>query len=411
VRGYLTATPPIGREHPGKIASCHARKSSADAVDCISIVERNWELNEASARPFGSEAGKDRPVGFFERDLRPARARAWQFHPVHAAGKLACLLAVTAGIFFAWQGFVSKVQYFGVVASRSRPLVDIPIATTIVKFVRTTFGMAPLPPPSAYDIERQMSPATLISRWEPLIAQASQRFGLPQLWLEQVMRVESGGRTMSGENAPIVSRAGAMGLMQLMPATYADMRAQYGLGANPFDPHDNVFAGAAYLKWLHGKYGYPAMFAAYNDGPGNFDAHMSDGRPLPEETRNYITRIADISGAGGGIVLHHRFAAHMVKLTRPNGTRVEIDAAEVVALHAVLPGEYAPGVQSVIKFGHTEQGVRESLAKVTALMRGHKLIAAVEKPRRIKATFYAQSECGGRARCEHSLHPSGALRG
>jgi hypothetical protein len=307
-------------------------------------------------------------------------------------------LAVTAGIFFAWQGFVSKVQYFGIVASRSQPLVDIPIATTIVKLVRTTFGIAP---PSAFDAEQQMSPAALMSRWEPLIAQASQRFGLPQVWLQEVMRMESGGRTMSGENAPIISRAGAMGLMQLMPATYADMRAQYSLGANPFDPHDNIFAAAAYLKWLHGKYGYPAMFAAYNDGPGNLEAHMNDGQPLPEETRNYLTRIAGTPD-GGSIVLHHHFAAHMVKLTRPNGKSVEIDAAQVVALHAALPGEYAPTVQSVITVGHTQQGVRENLAKVTALMRGRRSIAAIEKPRRIKATFYAQSEHNCRSRCERS---------
>ena len=69
------------------------------------------------------------------------------------------------------------------------------------------------------------------------------------------------GRTMLAENLPIVSSTGAMGIMQLMPATYAEMAVQYGLGADPHNSRDNILAGAAYLKWLKSKYGYPALFA------------------------------------------------------------------------------------------------------------------------------------------------------
>lgn len=326
--------------------------------------------------------------------MRPA-------HPAHAIGKLFCFLAVTVGIFFAWQGFVAKVQYFGVVASRPQTVDNDSIPGTIVRFVRRTFGVAPTPPPSAYDIEQQMSSAALMSRWEPLIARASQRFAMPRAWLEQVVRMESGGRTMSGENAPIVSRAGAMGLMQLMPGTYADMRAQYGLGANPFDPHDNIFAGAAYLKWLHGKYGYPAMFAAYNDGPGNLEARMADGKLLPAETRNYLARIADTLGGGRMLVAHERFGAGSVKLKRPNGTSVNIDTAQIVSIHAVAPDEFAAGVKTVIAIGHTHQGVRESVSEVTAMLRGRDGEAA-EKHTRVRAVFFAESECYGRTRCRHS---------
>jgi len=59
----------------------------------------------------------------------------------------------------------------------------------------------------------------------------------------------------AGEGMPIVSSAGAVGLMQLLPATYGEIAAQYRLGDNPFEPRDNIMAGAAYLRWLHHKYG------------------------------------------------------------------------------------------------------------------------------------------------------------
>ena len=46
-----------------------------------------------------------------------------------------------------------------------------------------------------------------------------------------------------------------MGLMQIMPKTWAELRARYGLGADPFDPRDNILAGAAYIRELHDRYG------------------------------------------------------------------------------------------------------------------------------------------------------------
>ncbi len=99
-------------------------------------------------------------------------------------------------------------------------------------------------------------------------------------------------------NRPIRSAAGAMGLMQLMPGTYAEMRARYGLGKNAYDPRDNILAGAAYLRILYKKYGYPAMFAAYNDGPGNLEGHLHRGRALPAETKNYVKGVTGILGDG-----------------------------------------------------------------------------------------------------------------
>lgn len=89
-----------------------------------------------------------------------------------------------------------------------------------------------------------------IARWRLHIAEASARFGIPEAWIERVMRAESGGRTtLSGR--PIRSRAGAMGLMQLMPGTWAEMRRRLDLGRDPHDPRDNILAGTAYLRLMH----------------------------------------------------------------------------------------------------------------------------------------------------------------
>ena len=83
-----------------------------------------------------------------------------------------------------------------------------------------------------------------------------------------------------------------MGLMQVMPRTYSDLRKQLGLGADPYAPADNITAGAAYLQQMYRRYGYPGMFAAYNAGPGRFDDYLLRQRPLPSETLAYVAKIA-----------------------------------------------------------------------------------------------------------------------
>lgn len=142
--------------------------------------------------------------------------------------------------------------------------------------------------PSIFEQEMAMSPKELLDRWKPFVQEASRRFHMPVSWIRAVISRESGGRTMEAQNAPITSDAGAVGVMQVMPQTYDEMRAQYDLGDNPADPHDNIIAGTAYLKWLYKRYGFPDMFAAYNDGPGNFDKYRAGGRSLPDETRAYL---------------------------------------------------------------------------------------------------------------------------
>jgi len=126
------------------------------------------------------------------------------------------------------------------------------------------------------------------------VADAARRFGIPEAWIRAVMRVESNGDSRA------VSSAGAMGLMQIMPATWASLRVRHGLGSNPYDMRDNIMAGAAYLRAMHDRYGnVTAMLAAYNAGPGRYDEYLSRGRPLPTETLAYLAKLAAITGSAG----------------------------------------------------------------------------------------------------------------
>lgn len=127
--------------------------------------------------------------------------------------------------------------------------------------------------------------------WASLIAEAANRFAIPGAWIRSVMQAESAGRTTL-HGRPIISSAGAMGLMQMMPATYQDMRATYHFGADAYDPHDNILAGAAYLRAMYDRFGYPGLFAAYNAGPGRYDAYLKGLRSLPAETSAYIAKLA-----------------------------------------------------------------------------------------------------------------------
>lgn len=127
--------------------------------------------------------------------------------------------------------------------------------------------------------------------WGPYIQIAAKHFDVPDMWIRQVMRVESGGHEYSGGQL-IVSAAGAMGLMQLEPGTYQEMAQRYGLGNDPFNPLDNIMAGTAYIHEMYQIYGSPGFLAAYNAGPGRLDSFINYKRPLPSETINYVAMIA-----------------------------------------------------------------------------------------------------------------------
>ncbi|GBQ19621.1 murein transglycosylase [Gluconacetobacter sacchari DSM 12717] len=127
---------------------------------------------------------------------------------------------------------------------------------------------------------------------DALVREAAAQAAIPPSWIRAVLRIESDG------DRHAVSSAGAMGLMQIMPGTWRDLRHTLNLGADPFDPHDNVIAGAAYLRWLHDRYGDVGFLAAYNAGPGRYDDHLATGRPLPDETRAYVASVVRLMGAG-----------------------------------------------------------------------------------------------------------------
>ena len=125
------------------------------------------------------------------------------------------------------------------------------------------------------------------------VAEASQRFGIPAPWIRAVMQVESAG------DVHALSPAGAMGLMQIMPETWATVQPRYALGADPYDARDNILAGAAYLRELHDRYGSPGFLAAYNAGPARYEDHLATGRALPAETRAYLAVLAPLLGDDG----------------------------------------------------------------------------------------------------------------
>jgi soluble lytic murein transglycosylase-like protein len=138
--------------------------------------------------------------------------------------------------------------------------------------------------------------AESVADWRPFITEASLRFGVPTAWIERVMRAESNGQTRL-KGRPIRSRAGAMGLMQLMPGTWAAIRQRLGLGLDPDDPRDNIFAGTFYLRLMYDRFGYPGLFAAYNAGPARYAAHLATGSALPGETIAYLQTVGGVRSA------------------------------------------------------------------------------------------------------------------
>jgi hypothetical protein len=121
--------------------------------------------------------------------------------------------------------------------------------------------------------------------WGPYIREASRRFAVPEQWIRAVMNQESGGEEQA------VSSAGAIGLMQVMPATYDELRDENGLGDDPFNPHDNILAGAAYIRQMYDRYGSPGFLAAYNAGPNRLDEYLAGSESLPDETVNYLAAV------------------------------------------------------------------------------------------------------------------------
>jgi hypothetical protein len=156
------------------------------------------------------------------------------------------------------------------------------VVVTVVLFAACDFAYA-------QPVAAAQSTATSKSdRFERFVAEAALRFGIPASWIKVVMQAESRDAVRA------VSPKGAMGLMQIMPRTWADLRSRYRLGANPFDPHDNILAGAAYLRELYDRYGMAGFLAGYNAGPLRYEDHLVSGRPLPAQTQAYVAALAPL---------------------------------------------------------------------------------------------------------------------
>jgi hypothetical protein len=135
------------------------------------------------------------------------------------------------------------------------------------------------------------APSGIAERHAADIAEASQRFHIPEPWIHAVLQAESAG------NVGAISSAGAIGLMQVMPATWTELQNRYGLGRDPYNPRDNILAGTAYLREMFDRYGnVAAMLAAYNAGPGRYEEYLATGRALPAETRAYVAALVPVLG-------------------------------------------------------------------------------------------------------------------
>ncbi|WP_245509012.1 lytic transglycosylase domain-containing protein [Mesorhizobium sp. M4B.F.Ca.ET.019.03.1.1] len=124
--------------------------------------------------------------------------------------------------------------------------------------------------------------------WSAHIREAAIRFAIPERMLRAVMQVES------VDYVHALSSKGAMGLMQIMPETWEELRIKYRLGDDPYQPRDNIFAGAAYLREMLDRFGRNGFLAAYNAGPARYEEHLSTGRPLPRETIDYVRKVASL---------------------------------------------------------------------------------------------------------------------
>lgn len=143
---------------------------------------------------------------------------------------------------------------------RSEPVVPIqPIVATR--------SQPACPPMNATELDRMIEDAAAAGQVEPEI-------------IREVARQESAFYPCA------VSPKGAEGLMQLMPVTQAMLGVE-----NPYDPEQNLWAGARLLKTLLTRYGGDLSLAlsAYNAGPARVDA--ADGIPAIPETQNYVTSI------------------------------------------------------------------------------------------------------------------------
>jgi len=209
-------------------------------------------------------------------------------------GKLACILAVTAAL--AWSpaaragervtlrnGFALHCDHHAAVQGRMRLYLNAG-EDNYIEFPSEEIAIVELvaDPPTPVAEQPAAKPAAPLSAADlhEMLAAAGDVHNLDVDLLASVVKAESDG------NARAVSRAGAQGLMQLMPQTAAELGVD-----NSFRPDENVRGGSAYLDALLTRYGnnLALALAAYNAGPAAVDKYR--GIPPYRETRAYVARV------------------------------------------------------------------------------------------------------------------------
>ena len=143
-----------------------------------------------------------------------------------------------------------------------------------------------MPCPARRSGQRGPRPTSSATGTIALIDEAAASHAVRPDLVRAVIQVESGFDPRAR------SPKGAMGLMQLMPGTAAELGVR-----NPYDPAENIRGGVAYLKSLLNRYGSETLaLAAYNAGPGAVDRHGNTVPPF-RETRDYVNRVKNITPA------------------------------------------------------------------------------------------------------------------
>jgi hypothetical protein len=128
--------------------------------------------------------------------------------------------------------------------------------------------------------------------------------------------------------------------IKFMPKTWTELRARYGLGADPYDPRDNILAGAAYIRQLYDRYGTPGFLAAYNAGPGRYERHLATGRPLPDLLEAILKDLAPSQGSEVLLLVNGFGATPLIELyLMVNSAKRILDGAGITATR-FLTGSY-----------------------------------------------------------------------
>ncbi len=204
--------------------------------------------------------------------------------------------------------------------------------------------------------------------WGPYIRSASTRFDMPESWVRAIIRQESGGRMyMNGKL--ITSSAGAMGLMQVMPGTYGELRERYDLGDDPFHPRDNILAGVAYMREMYDIYGSPGFLAAYNAGPGRLDDYLTNNRGLPDETRKYVAMIGpNLAGDAPRVRSPaEQYAMNELPLNIPPGPRYGRGAVQLASASPNFASSVSPSTTYAATLGSGRVPPRSQVVEVAQL--------------------------------------------